>query len=120
MDTIDFKRMAGFIQDTDKSGGCTMHVATGFKPKSGYMVSIGVEARHDHLNMQTLGEFLILHRSELAQGNHYLGSWIHKGQYYLDVSVNTVTLSQAVDLAKENKQIAVWDIDRGKEVPILC
>ncbi len=52
--------------------------------------------------------------------NIYLGVWYNKkdGFWYLDLSENIASLSEAIILGKERKQLAIWDCKDSNEIKL--
>ena len=60
------------------------------------------------------------HLDLLSQDGFILGGWEHEGKYYLDVaellSKGEYTLRQAISIGQEREQIAIFDLQEGKEI----
>jgi hypothetical protein len=114
-----------FIRQTNTHEGCSLSVKTGEQPSDGYMVGIGKE-RSKGVNLTkrctkalTFGDVEYYYKENkhlLEKPNHYLGSWIHEGRVYLDVSVRVSFLEQAMHLAVFHGEKAVWDVKLQEEV----
>jgi hypothetical protein len=48
----------------------------------------------------------------------YVGLWVNDGKLYIDLSINFNDLQVALNIAREFKQIAIWDAVNGKEIKI--
>ncbi len=46
----------------------------------------------------------------------YIGGWMHEGVLYLEPSFNLRTVLGARHFAAANDQIAIWDVEFGKEI----
>lgn len=81
----------------------------------GYMVSlIGTEEVYNDITIDILTSYA----SKVLNG--FLGVWFNTDneKYYLDNSVNILNLDDAYQLAKENKQLAIYDIENDKVITI--
>ena len=65
-------------------------------------------------------KYVDLHLDRLSQDEFVLGGWEHEGKYYLDVaellSKGDHTLRQAVSVGQDREQIAIFDLETGKEI----
>lgn len=116
-----------------KNGGFSQN-AKGESPKSGYMVSYddshgGVEHKvrgnvtasdiYKHKKAlvdkysQTHGGRI---GSPLDDPSNYHGAWADNGITYLDVSKNVKDLATAAQMAKEQKQLAIYDVAGDKSI----
>lgn len=109
--------------DLMHNGGFTRHVTTGETPKDGYMVSLHrdhggdefVRDQHE-VEPQDLAEHRT--RAQAENPDTYQGGWTHQGDVYLDRSVNVKDEAQARTLGKAHKQLAIWDVANGRDVPL--
>lgn len=100
-----------------KNGGFSLS-SNGDSPKSGFMVSI-----RDILKMP-LDLWLELEEqtsiddySEIAENvNGYIGCWIDNGDVYIDISANIQDREQALKVARENGQLAIYDIEKNESI----
>lgn len=95
--------------------------AAGEKPTAGFMVSlVGHEKQidADTLSVFDIEQYLEEHANELTSGA-FLGAWfdIEKtGLMYLDISVNVPDKETALNIGRENKQLAVFDLQTRESV----
>ena len=65
-------------------------------------------------------KYVDLHLDLLMMNKFVLGGWEHEGKYYLDVaellSKDNYTLRQAVSVGQDREQIAIFDLETGKEI----
>jgi hypothetical protein len=93
----------------------------GDEPTSGYMVSIPGNKVAFRLNID---ESMILYklkntrRIATALSPAAAGGWYHNGWYYLDVSLQVVSLDFALWLAKTWHQLAIWDVVNQCEIKV--
>lgn len=96
-------------------------------PTTGYMVGgaswtltvpvgrFGGEMVYDFVT----AHIMFLRDPRTGEGDRYIGWWTHEGRVYLDVSDNVTDKSEAVRLGRLRKEISVWDIEKGEEIPCL-
>ena len=100
-------------------GGFSVQVASGLIPSSGYMVSIqGCEEIYysEDVTDDTIPGYITRHNKPLLLPGSYLGGWIDGCKVYLDVSINLDNLQDALNLARENSQLAIFDLSRGESI----
>lgn len=100
-------------------GGVSIQVASGLIPSSGYMVSLqGCEEvyRSEDVTDDTIPGYITRHVKQLLIPGSYLGGWIDGCKVYLDVSINLDNLQAALDLARDNKQLAIFDLQAGESI----
>ena len=100
------------------NNGISYSISTGnYNVTTGYMVSIqGQEWKVSTINDDILKFYVKHHLNELWDKDRFLGIWLNKGQWYLDVSVNVEDLDEALRLGKNNNQIAIWDCAKAEEI----
>lgn len=110
-----------------KNGGSSMSLIDGHSPKDGFMVStLGNEWRVKSPVRPIKLEWYLSQIADLASLRRcnaihtaYLGTWFDAGSELpnvIDISINVPTLGEAMDLAKRNKQIAIYDVVKGESV----
>lgn len=109
----------GLVRRMMEEGGFTRHIITGEDPTTGYMVSIHKDRERigplEEFDEETLGDYIDENIDLLEQDDRYLGGWSFKGEAYLDVSVRRASKEEALALAKEHGQYAIWGLEEGKE-----
>lgn len=57
-------------------------------------------------------------RADRGQGTEglYLGTWVHDGKVYVDISEWVGCVRQATALAQERGELAIWDCYHGNEI----
>lgn len=108
------------LLETFKNGGNSVNPLTGEIPEKGYMVSLqGTEVRKNlkqdlfYLE-QSLTDYIQDNKETLK--DEFLGTWISKGTLFIYVSLNILDRDEAIKIGKENNQLAIYDIVRGKEI----
>lgn len=82
---------------------------------NGYMVSLqGYEIKTsiDLLTSEMLKEY----QSIAKQCNAFIGLWMDANELYLDISVNIQDEKQALKVARDNNQLAIYHMDKGATI----
>jgi hypothetical protein len=102
------------VMDAANEGGFTFHDHVGDGPKDGYMVSLykncETKLPMQELTAEHVRDFSARHTDLLARPHHYLGGWLEKGHFYLDVSVHVPEVNQALRDAIRARQLGVYDV----------
>ena len=110
---------AQLINKLNTEGGFSYNVIDGSIPGAGYMVSIpGAEAvrRLSDITELTIKRYTEEHAQQLAIPGAYLGGWVNGCNVYLDVSINVESLAAALSLAREYRQLAIYDLSSGESI----
>jgi hypothetical protein len=112
-----------FIAQAKQDNGGSYCLMTGyFNPTTGYMVSLEcAEQKFEHFPSDIAVQQYILNNAErLCYHNRYLGLWYNedKALWYMDVSVNVEEYASARLMGAINKQIAIWDCAKNKEIKL--
>lgn len=109
------------VISTLKQGDGSVKPGTGTSPKTGYMVSIPghtqiVDAHA--FNDKLISQYADRNAEALRHPDAHIGKWqdTESGKIYLDVSHNIKSKIRAISAGKKNNQIAIWDLNRGKEI----
>ena len=110
-----------FIFETMENGGCTYNLFAGLSPATGYAVSIlkkqtTCKADLNSFTPYFLSAFIKEHAEKLAMPYNFLGSWIDDGQIYLDVVEVTDDLWHAKNVARQNNQLAIFDLGKMETI----
>ena len=116
------------------TGGFSRWITEGFNPESGYIVSRSdymPSLTHDKTHGQAINMSCgVAHRVATALqtlsddkklGKNYAsGAWTDSKEnlVYIDVSQHFESLDEAINLAKELGELAIWDITNKKEIEI--
>lgn len=114
---------AGTAKELEKqaeAGGFTYRRITG-APKDGFMVSPYPQAERKYtvatFNFEDVRAYRQRNRELLAKPGHFLGGWRDGDVIYLDISIRGQTLGEAGRIAREHKQLAIYDLATGREIP---
>jgi hypothetical protein len=117
-----------FLHATLENGGATFNLVTGeLNPSVGYMVALGGHEKiigSDTFSIPQLQYHIadyikdkaILLASGITDDKKYLGTWIHDGKLYLDISINFIDKAMAVEIATRSNQLAIWDCANAIEI----
>lgn len=61
--------------------------------------------------------FQAKHADALSQPGNHIGSWVDDGHVYLDISRVGDAGAKTISDAQDAKQLAVYDLEKGKEIP---
>jgi hypothetical protein len=94
-------------------------------PKRGFALSIRkdtekvvkLDQTHAKIRAQ-LKDYIHAHREDIKAEGNYLGGWIDKGKLYVDISRVVKKKDEAIDLAREAKQLAVFDLGKGQTIEV--
>lgn len=109
-------------QQFQQTGGATVNLQ-GVEPTSGYAYGGYVELEKvlppNAVTPESILQYMQDNEQALAMPDHYLGLWhdVESGNVFLDVSIVSPPGPDALKDAKDRGQIAVWDIDKGVEIP---
>lgn len=142
-DVIAGESAGSVLQQMLADGGISI-TFTGEKPKSGYMVAVeNTEVVVDDATMrsdagrQIVRDHIRKHAAMIREGRgtqgrsvsftdqpkHYFGAWFNEktsenpggdNKWYLDISENVGSLTDAVRVGRDRSQLAIWDV-RGSQ-----
>ena len=105
-----------FFQDTLKNGGATLGHTN---PTQGYFVSI---KNHEQVidvkdfTLEVVNQYVEKSAELLDKNYNFLGAWIEKDKVYLDISQLFLDKHQALTIAMEQQQRAIYDISKDKVI----
>ena len=121
--TTTFTALAGEL--SGPRGGFTVSPVTGTRVTAGYAVSVHPE--HEKIITRRVTALDLHHyvstaRDALALPGRVFGGWRDPdtGSVYLDVSVVTPSLPDAMALADRYRQLAVYDFATGQSIPVTA
>ncbi len=94
-------------------------------PKRGFALSIKkntekvikLDQTHEKIRAQ-LKDYIRAHRADIKKEGNFLGGWIDKGKLYVDISKVVKDKDDAINLAREAKQLAVFDLGKGQTIEV--
>lgn len=120
-----------FAKNTERNGGYSTNHRNQ-TPDVGYMIgrsdlvdtviisgaeNLATNSRfqHEAKNLMTAVKAL---NTLQSNDSFYLGSWIHEGKVYLDVSQKISDRAEAMELAVELGELAIWDVRNSQEISV--
>lgn len=101
-----------------KNGGFSIN-KDGDSPKTGYMISCKdlYKINLSELTSDKLNDAI----KKATEIGGYIGGWLDteandKDNFYLDISINIQDKNEAIELAKKNNQLAIYDIATGESI----
>jgi hypothetical protein len=115
---MNFKKILDHVRE---NGGVSYSVVYGnLSGKKGYAVSIYKDREvilpYSELTEAEVRNFYYENAELLAQPEHFFGIWVDNGNAYLDVSVIVRLKADALKLAKEKNQLAIFDLNKLETV----
>lgn len=108
------------IKETLKNNGGSFNVSTKKikSPLKGYMCSIKdlIVIDKKDFNVKLLKSLVKDNFSLLKSNENYLGMWIENDKIYVDIAANFSSKEKALNTARNNKQLAIYDIDNNKSI----
>ena len=108
------------LMEQAHAGGFTLHDHVGDAPTDGYMVSLDKHSEESmpiaDLRPEMIEAFVGKHSENLAKKGNYLGGWLDRGRFYLDVSGHIPDLNRATGAAVRNKQLGIYDLSNKRTV----
>jgi hypothetical protein len=120
------KNLLDFCDAVLENGGATFNLVLGANPTTGYAVSMqgyedtidlfGNKVTQTMLVNSFVRKYVSEHGFELSLVDYNLGGWIHDKKLYLDISIVFDNETYAREYAKDNNQLAYFDLTNGKEI----
>jgi hypothetical protein len=110
------------VDATKEKGGITISQG-GRTVTQGYAVSpykdTETKIKAEEFSQQHVQDFTEKNSALLDQPGHKIGTWYNEkdGNVYLDVSVVKNDIVNSATIAKGASQIAIYDIEKGEEIP---
>lgn len=100
-----------------KNGGFSLS-PEGATPKTGYMVSVkDILKMPLDLWLELEDQASIDAYTEIASKiDGYVGGWIDNNNIYIDIAANIQDKEKALQAAKRNEQLAIYDIENGSSI----
>ena len=111
---MTLRQLKNYVKHND---GATIDASTGDIAllNAGYMVSLaGYETK---TTLRRLSYRLVrYYLKEAKKRGAFLGLWLDGGALYVDISVNIALLGEAVIKARDNKQLAIYDVKNAVSI----
>ena len=108
-----------FIKDLIKNGGSIDKQYKQITEKSGFMVSkYGYEKTFNNNDIESIKQCIIEYQ-KIINKNEYIGIWKNNDLVYIDISKHYNDKKQALQVGKNNKQLAIYDLKNNCSIDIL-
>lgn len=107
------------LKGIETSGGITYNLQQGnLAGTPNFSVSIYPDREQiaDVVDFDTLEGYVEANKDLLSDQNNSFGAWTNNGKVYLDVVQTIPDKEQALELARKNNQLAIWDLAQGQEI----
>ncbi len=104
------------VKAINDNGGATL--TSNFKSaafNSGYMVSLQDYEFKTSIELLS-SELLEEYRMIANENNAYIGFWLDNNDLYVDLSINIDDINEAIKIAQENKQLAIYNCMKGESI----
>ena len=120
INNLNLKIMSNLINFKNSiinDNGASYNLLTGqFNPDNGYMVSMQDHESITVFNTESVQYEICRYvraKAELLMAGisdtNFLGGWLVEGYLYLDISMHELDLNEALRIAKNNNQLAIFD-----------
>lgn len=108
------------IKETLKNNGGSFNVSKNKikKPLNGFMCSIKdilIVDKKD-FNVKLLKSLVKQNFNLLKKDENFIGTWIDGDKIYIDISKNFGDKEKALEVAKNNKQLAIFDLNSNESI----
>lgn len=108
------------IKETLKNNGGSFNVSKSKikKPLKGFMCSIKdllIIDKKD-FNVKLLKSLVKQEFNLLKNDKYFIGTWLENNKIYIDISENFTSKEKALQVAKKNSQIAIFDLNEMKSI----
>jgi hypothetical protein len=97
-------------------GGATVMLDGSDVPSAGYVVSLDGLGAKFNVSALNLSELVGWVKRAMENGARCLGSWLDGEVMYFDVNVILNDLKWALEFARDNKQLAIYDLARKESI----
>ena len=107
------------IKEMINNGGATLDVNyNNFNSSIGYMVSIKGHEKKININDIENIKKEISKKMELIKNkkNCFVGLWVDNDILYIDISKHIINYNRALEVARNNKQLAIYDLKNDKSI----
>ena len=112
--------MQQLVEYVSKNGGMTYNLMTGEMPTTGFMCAVSSnECILDHaMTENDLIAYIYCHLYDLQKLNAHVGVWYNHedGKTYLDTSYRFDDVDSALQFARDNHQLAIFDLATYEEI----
>ena len=117
---MNFRKLIDQVKENGGVSYSTVYGDLSSSRKMGYAVCPYKEREviipYKDLDENEVRNFYFENAELLAQPEHFLGIWVDDGQAYIDVSVRLMRRNDALKLAKEKGQLAIYDFKNEESI----
>lgn len=86
----------------------------------GYMVSIfGYEKKFEYNDTKGINNYIIELQGKIgSKKGYFIGFWTYDNKLFIDLSINIIDKVDALEFGKKNKQIAIYEVLTGANIPL--
>ena len=108
------------IDKAKAEGGATYNYLNSYYPTTGFVVSTYKDKEQKVFALDEEDMIFFIHQNYdlLMERDNCIGIWWNKGFYYLDVVTIEKSYGRALTMARNNAQIAIYNLDEGKTVDV--
>ena len=109
------------IKEIIKQGGATLTSSLEVANiKNGFMVSIlGYEKTFEYNDTEGVNNYILDLQNKIgSKKGYFIGLWTYENKLYVDVSINILDKVDALEFGKKNKQIAIYEVLTGANIPL--
>ena len=109
------------VKEIIKQGGATLTSSLEVASvNGGYMVSIlGYEKTFRYNDTEGIDNYIKNLQDKIgSKEGYFIGLWTFKNELYVDVSINILDKVDALEFGKKNKQIAIYEVLTGANIPL--
>ena len=121
LETIKRDLIPGLLEELNPDGGFSVNLISGKRPDSGFMVSIaGCERVYDLVDVDAaaLVNYIDEFKPVLERPGLFLGAWVNGCLVYLDVSINVENRDKALEIGRDNNQLAIYDLAANESISV--
>jgi hypothetical protein len=112
--------MQRLVEYVSQNGGMTYNPMTGEMPTTGYMCAVASNEfiLDGALTENALISYMHCYARDLQQDNAHVGVWYNSenGKTYLDTSYRFDDVDSALQFARDNNQLAIFDLSTYEEI----
>lgn len=109
------------VKEIIKNGGATLtHDLEVANIKNGFMVSIlGYERTFEYNDTEDINNYILKLQKKIEdKKGYFIGLWTYENKLYIDLSINIIDKADALEFGRKNKQIAIYEVLTGANIPL--
>ena len=109
------------VKEIIKNGGATLtHDLEVANIKNGFMVSIlGYERTFEYNDTEDINNYILKLQKKIDdKKGYFIGLWTYENKLYIDLSINIIDKADALEFGRKNKQIAIYEVLTGANIPL--